>query len=387
MNIDEAINYDDLRHLAQRRLPPIAFDFIEGGADDELGIDRNQKAFENICLVPRYLRNVDRRSQKTTLFGQTYDHPFGISPTGLAGLFRPGADLILAQAARKANIPFVMSGSANCTVEEIAKVAPDHGWFQLYAARDKSISEDMIRRAKNAGLSTLILTVDVPVHSNRERNIRNGFTRPLRLTLPTKLNALNYPNWLAGYILKGMPLIANWAPYAKAKADANAVADLVAEQVTAPLTWEDVEKFREMWPRNLIIKGIMHPADALKAADLGCDGIVVSNHGARQLDRAPASIEVLPGIVSAVGGRMTVALDSGIRRGSDIITALCLGADFVFVGRATLYGVAASGMKGADKAINILDRETDLIMGQIGAATIDMLTEDLILSPIKFNNY
>ena len=162
MSIDDAINYDDLRRLAKKRLPQIAFDFIEGGADDEIGLSRNQQAFRDVALVPRYMRNIDGVNQKTELFGRTYDHPFGISPTGLIGLFRHGGDLMLAAAARDANIPFVMSGSANCTVEELGNTAPEHGWFQLYTARDNTVSEDMIRRAEAVGLSTLVVTVDVP---------------------------------------------------------------------------------------------------------------------------------------------------------------------------------------------------------------------------------
>ena len=381
MSIDDAVNYQDLRALAKKRLPKIAFDFIEGGADDEIGLDRNQQAFRNIALVPRYMRNIDGCDRKTELFGRTYDSPFGISPTGLAGLFRPGADLMLAEAARAANIPFVMSGSATCTVEELAKVAPEQGWYQLYAARDDNISGDLINRAEVAGLSTLALTVDVPVHSNRERNFRNGFTRPLKLSWSTKLDTLNYPGWLAGYLTHGMPMLANWKQYAGEGASADDVANLVASQVTAPLNWDNVARYRDMWPRNLVIKGIMHPDDAVRAAELGCDGIVVSNHGARQLDRAPGAIEALPGIVDAVGDRMTVMLDSGVQRGSDIVTALCLGAKFVFVGRATLYGVAAGAVPGAAKAIDILRKEFDLIMGQIGAPDLSHLGPDYIFKP------
>ena len=212
MGIDDAINYDDLRLLAKRRVPKICFDFIEGGADDEVGLDRNQQAFRDIALVPRYLVDVDKRDLTKELFGRTYDLPYGISPTGLAGMFRTGGDLMLAQAARDANIPFVMSGSSNASIEDLGKLAPEHGWYQLYAARDKSVSEDMIRRADAAGLGALVLTVDVPVHSNRERNTRNGFSRPLRLSLETKLDALSYPGWLMDYLREGLPMFPNWLP-------------------------------------------------------------------------------------------------------------------------------------------------------------------------------
>lgn len=378
MGIDDAINYEDLRQLAKRRIPKICFDFIEGGADDEIGLDRNQQAFRDLPLVPRYLVDVDKRDLTQELFGRKYDLPYGISPTGLAGMFRRGGDLMLAQAARDANVPFVMSGSSNASIEDLGKLAPEHGWYQLYAARDKAVSEDMIRRAEAAGLDALVLTVDVPVHSNRERNVRNRFSRPLRLSLETKLDALGYPAWLMDYLKDGQPMFPNWRPYAGEGADAGKVADFMSSMTTPPLTWDDVARFREIWPRKFILKGIMHPDDAIKAAELGCDGIVVSNHGARQLDRAPGSIEVLPAIAAAVGDRMTIMLDSGIQRGSDIATALCLGADFVFVGRATLYGVTAGGMAGATKAIDILRRELDLVMGQMGVADIASLDESFI---------
>ena len=381
MGIQDAVNYDDLRLAAKKRVPKIMFDFIEGGADDEIGLDRNQQAFRDIALVPRYMEDVFVRDQTATMFDRTYASPFGISPTGLAGMFRSGADLMLAEAARDANIPFVMSGSSNASMEDLAMLAPDHGWYQLYAARDKAISEDMIRRADAAGLSTLVLTVDVPVHSNRERNTRNRFARPLNLSLSTKLDALSYPGWLLEYMRNGMPMFDNWLPYAGANATTDDVADLVAAQTAPSLTWDDVARFRELWPRKFIIKGNMHPDDAVRCADMGCDGIVVSNHGARQLDRAPASIEVLPAIAAAVGDRMTIMLDSGVQRGSDIATALCLGADFVFVGRATLYGVTAAGILGATKAIEILQRELDLILGQIGAPDIAALGEEFIFKP------
>jgi L-lactate dehydrogenase (cytochrome)/(S)-mandelate dehydrogenase len=272
-----------------------------------------------------------------------------------------------------------MSGSSTASIEELARVAPEHGWYQLYAARDKKISEDMIRRAKDAGLSTLVLTVDVPVSSNRERNHRNGFGRPLKLSLATKIEALRHPGWLAEYLKTGTPMFSNWAPYAGKDADADAVATFVASQTNAPLTWRDVENFRRLWPRKFVIKGIMHPDDAIRAASLGVDGIMVSNHGARQLDRAPSPLEVFPAIRDAVGDRMTLMLDSGVRRGVDALTALCLGAKFVFVGRATLYAAAVGGRAGVADTIKILRREIDLTLAQIGCPSLDQLGPDFLM--------
>jgi L-lactate dehydrogenase (cytochrome)/(S)-mandelate dehydrogenase len=373
LNLDRAINIDDLRRLAKRRLPKIAFDFIEGGLEDERGLSRNESAFAGFDLVPRYGVDVSTCDQTTTLFGRTYSGPLGIAPTGLAALFRHGGDLMLAAAAKAANVPFIMSGTATGLIEDLGKVAPQHGWYQLYVARERSISEDMIRRVGDAGLSTLVITVDVPINSKRERNLRNGFTRPLKMTFKTRLEALRHPGWLAEFLRTGMPMFANWKQYARLGASASEVADFVAQQTPVPVLWRDIETFRRLWPGKLVVKGIMHPDDAVRCAALGCDGVIVSNHGARQLDRSPASIEVLPAIAAAIGDKITVMLDSGIRRGSDAIVALCLGARYVFVGRPTLYGAAAGGTAGAARALAIFRDEIGRTMAQMGAPSIASL--------------
>ena len=378
MNVTDALNFDDLRLMAKRYLPRIAFDYIEGGVEDEDGLDYNLEAFRRHRLVPRYLVDVTVRDQTTHLFARDYAAPFGIAPTGLAGLMRPGADLMLAEAARDADIPFVMSGACNASIEDLAKVAPEHGWYQLYPARDRSISEDMIRRVRDAGLSTLMVTVDVPVHPKRERNRRNGFSRPLRMPWSTRLDALRHPRWLATYLRHGMPVFSNWAPYAGEGASADRVADFIAKQSPAPMSWKDVETFRRLWPGTLVLKGIMHPDNAVRAAELGVDGVAVSNHGARQLDRAASPLEMLPAIKSAVGDRMTVMFDSGIRRGSDVLIAMCLGAEFAFIGRPAVYGAAAGGLTGAGHAIELLRGEIDDVMGQMGLTDLHRLGPDLL---------
>jgi (S)-mandelate dehydrogenase len=363
------VNIDDLRKLAKKRLPKIAYDFIEGGTDDEVALTTNEQAFRQARIVPRYLVDVTVRDQSTTLFGRTYSSPIGIAPTGLAGLFRRGADLMLAQAARDANVPFIMSGSSTASIEALGKLAPDHGWYQLYSAKDQSISEDMIKRAGDAGLKTLVFTVDVPEGSNRERNTRNGWGRPLKLTWSTKLEALKHPAWMLEWLRHGTPYFDNWAKYAPAR-DANSIADFVATQNRAPMTWKHVERYRELWKGNFVLKGIMHPDDAVRAHSLGVDGIMVSNHGARQLDRAPSPLQVLPAVRDAVGDKMTLMLDGGIRRGFDALIALCTGARFCFVGRPTLYGVTAGGRPGAAMALSIFRREIDISMAQMGATCI-----------------
>jgi L-lactate dehydrogenase (cytochrome)/(S)-mandelate dehydrogenase len=296
----------------------------------------------------------------------------------LAGLFRRGADLMLAQAARDANVPFIMSGASTASIEDLGRLAPDHGWYQLYSAKDPSISEDMIKRAGDAGLKTLVFTIDVPEGSNRERNTRNGWGRPLKLTWSAKLEALEHPAWMLQWLRHGTPLFDNWAKYAQAK-DANSVADFVATQNRAPMSWKHVERYRELWKGNFVLKGVMHPDDALRAHSLGVDGLMVSNHGARQLDRAPSPLEVLPAIRDAVGDKMTLMLDGGIRRGLDALIALCTGAKFCFVGRPTLYGVTAAGLPGAAMALKIFRREIDISMAQMGATRIDELGPQFLM--------
>lgn len=379
MRTDRAVSIEDLRLMAKRRLPRVVFDFIEGGVEDEVGLERNESSYATCRLLPRYLVDVSRRDQSTTLFGHSYASPFGVAPTGLAGLSRPGADLMLAEAAAGANIPFIMSGASTASIEAAARVAPRHAWYQLYAARDTKISEDLIRRARDAGLSALVLTVDVPVGSKRERNLRNGFQLPLRLKWSRMLEALLHPAWLAGYLSNGMPRLENWAEYAGADARAQAIAAFMGTQTPGSPTWRDLESFRRLWPRHLVVKGIMRPDDAVRAADIGVDGIIVSNHGGRQLDLAAAPLEVLPAIAAAVGDRVTLMIDSGVRRGAHILAALCMGAKFAFVGRATLYGAAAGGLPGARRAIAILRDEIDRVMAQIGCPDMTSLGADFLL--------
>jgi (S)-mandelate dehydrogenase len=377
-----------MHRMAKRRLPKVAFDFIEGGLEDERGLDRNTSAFHKHNLLPRYLVDVSKRDQSQTIFGKKFASPFGISPTGGAGLFRRGADLMLAEAAAEANIPYIMSGSSNDAMEAAARVAPNNAWYQLYAARDGGISEDLIRRAADCGLQALVLTVDVPVHSKRERNMRNGFANirgnwlSAALSLkPTLLaEAMTHPGWVIEYIRHGgTPALENWLPYAGANATAEDTVKFNRSQVPAHAqTWKDLERYRRLFPRNLVVKGIMDPRDAIRAAEIGCDGIIVSNHGARQLDQAPASLDVLPAVKAAVGDRMTVMLDSGVRRGADILIAMCLGAQFCFFGRPTLYGAVAGGLPGVKKAVDIFRTEIDTVMGQIGCPSLDQLGPDFL---------
>ena len=273
-----------------------------------------------------------------------------------------------------------MSGASMVSIERMSQVDPANTWFQIYAARDPKISDDFMRRARDAGFGTLVLTVDNPVLPKRERDMRNGFRLPPKLAPLDMLEALLHLPWVLDYLRNGgMPVMETWAPYARPAASAAEVARFFRTQSPSVQTWRDLDGFRRAWPGKLVIKGIMRPSDAVRCIGHGVDGIVISNHGGKALDRAPASIEILAAIKAAVGDRLVVMLDSGVRRGSDIVVARCLGADFIFVGRATLYGVAAAGLAGASRALGILREEIDTTLGLIGCPRIDELGPDFIL--------
>lgn len=361
--------------MARRYLPRIAFDFIDGGADDELCLKRNRDAFERYRLLPRYLRDVSQRDQSITLFGRTYASPIGISPTGLAGLWRPDADLMQAAAAREANVPFLLSSAANASLEDGMRVAPDHVWFQMYCTSDERINADLVQRAVKAQVGVLVISVDVPVNSNRERNRRNGFSRPLRMTPSVALNAMGHPAWLLRYLRTGgIPMMRNWMNYATDGASAAQVADMYGTLTPAPMvSWEHLRRIRDAWRGPLVIKGLLHPDDAREAARMGVNGLVVSNHGGRQLDAAPSPLEMLPAICKAVGNQVELILDSGVRRGSDVVIARCLGAKTILFGRPALYAVAAAAQPGVARVLQIMRNEIDMVMTQIGCRSFEEL--------------
>lgn len=383
-----AVNVDDVRQAARRALPGFLYDFIEGGVDGEEGLCRNESAFSRHSLLPRYLVDVAGRSTATELFGRRYAMPLGISPTGPAALFRPDADLLLAAAAAEADVPFILSGASGSTLEDVHAAAPGRSWFQLYTARERRISHDQIRRAADAGMEVLVVTVDTPVTPRRERHLRNRISVPFRLTpsiaLRMAMEMLTRPGWFVRFFASGgMPAMANWMAYMPEGASAAESAAFFFDQAFVPgeagtPTWRDLDDYRRLWKGRLVVKGFLHPDDAVRAADAGCDGLIVSNHGGKALDRAPASLEALPAIRQAVGDRMALMLDSGVRRGSDVVIALCLGADFVFAGRPTLYGVAADGKAGAKKVLRILAQEIDIVMAMTGCASVDRLDESFL---------
>lgn len=382
MSLNSIQTIDELRALARCRLPRIIYDFIEGGAGDELGVLNSSRQYADHRIVPRYLLDVRPRTQVTELFGRTFKSPFGIAPTGYAGVYRVKGEELLAEAARDADIPVILSGSGIASIETVSAIAGRNAWFQLYAAKERATSADLIRRAADSGVETLVVTVDIPVPGRRYRNARNGFRIPPEITPSLLLDVLLHPAWTLDYLRSGgLPAPGSWLPYAKPGATPQDVAAVMRENAASPLRWSDIEYFRSLWKGNLVLKGILHPDDALKAAEIGVDGIMVSSHGGRQFDRAPTITEALPGIVSAVGDRLTIMADGGITKGSDILVAFALGAKFVFTGRATLWGLTAAGLPGVNRAISILRDEVDAGLAQTGALTMAGAGSATIINP------
>jgi len=378
MNRD-AVNIEELRRRARRRLPRLLFDYIDGGAGDESGLKRNTASFAGYRLSPRYLLDIGARTTATSLWERRFAAPFGIAPVGLAGLFYRDGELLFAQAARDAGIPYVMSGASIASIEEVTAIDSQSTWYQLYPARDRGLTLDIVRRAADAGVAVLVITVDLPVPAKRERDIRNGFDYDLRLSPSLALDALKHPRWTLDHLCRGgLPSFGTWARYAGTGASAREVARFFLDQGYPTLTWVDMEKLRRDWPGRLIIKGLLHADDARMAAAIGADGVIVSNHGGRQLACLPTALEALPEIRAAVGDRMRVMVDGGIRCGSDVAIALGLGADFVFIGRAALYGLAAAGYEGVLRSVAILKEELDLTMGQIGVTSVPGLRSALV---------
>lgn len=363
MGLDRAASIDDLRLRAKARIPRFAFDLVDGGAEDERNMRRNTEAFEEIELTPRYMVDVSNIDTRATVFGQTFDSPFGMAPIGMLNAFWPGADLTLARLCKAQNIPYTASSASSTTLEQLAKAADGNGWFQLYVSSDANVTEGLIARAEAAGYTTLMVTADVPAAGKRDRDIRNQLAVPFRFTPEVILQCALNPRWALTSLKHGTPNVANYADLLQS---ATSYADVQKTLITPGFTWEDLKKLRERWKGKLLVKGILHAQDALACVELGCDGIVVSNHGGRQVAFGPPTIEALPAIAEAVAGRMTIVLDSGIRRGADILRAKALGADFAFAGRAFAYGVGAGGGAGAQRAFEILQLELVRALGQLG---------------------
>ncbi|MFZ2737955.1 MAG: alpha-hydroxy acid oxidase [Burkholderiaceae bacterium] len=374
----QAYAIEDFRRAARNRLPRSIFDFYDGGAEDELSLADNRSAFQRIRLLPQVLRDVSSITTQTLLLGASVQLPVAIAPTGAVGFGRPGADIDLAKAASSAGIPYALSTTATTSIEKIADAAPGRLWFQAYLLRNKDFLGQLIERARVADYEALVITVDLPVGGKRERDFRNDFSVPFKFTPKNIWGFAQRPAWAFDLLRRGMPVLENLKGLAAPSANTSAIASSVGRNYDMGFNWDDLKKIRDHWPRQLIIKGILNPLDAIRVADIGCDALVVSNHGGRQLDGAPATLDALPSVVAALQGRIPALVDGGIRRGSDILKALALGAQGVMLGRATLFAAVADGEVGASRALTILEDELVRTMRLCGVRTIEEIDSSLL---------
>jgi (S)-mandelate dehydrogenase len=364
---------DYLRRHARRRAPRFAFEYSDGGAGTDAGIARNWTALDAIEFVPRCSAITDLPATAIDLFGKRYSAPIGVAPMGTPSIMYPGADLCLAKAAQKARVPYVLGLVGGASIEEIAKAAPDVFWLQLYrcGGRDHSLAFDLIRRAESAGAHVLVLTLDVPIRTSRPRELAVGLGRfnTFRPNARMLFEIATSPRWAWAMLRHGQPRFANFEPYLAKKAGLNEAIQFALEEVGGPLSWDEIARYRDRWKRPLVLKGILHPADAEKAVSLGIDGIWVSNHGGRQVEALVPAIDCLPEIVKAVQKRATVLMDSGIRSGADVVRAMALGASSTFAGKAFLWSLGALGAEGPDYLVELLTKEIQAVLAQIGISS------------------
>jgi L-lactate dehydrogenase (cytochrome) len=370
VRLDRVTSVADLRAIARRRLPRAIFEYADGGAYEEDTLAANRTAFRRHRLIPRVMRDVGERQLATSLAGQPASLPLGIAPTGLAGLYWPDGEIHAARAAAHAGIPYCLSTMSICSIEDVRAASTAPFWFQLYVFRDRGFSVSLIDRAREAGCPVLVLTADLPIQGQRHRDLRNGLTVPPRLSASMLIDLLLRPRWVAGIALGRRRTFGNLHGRIRGTGDLHTLSAWIAQQFDPTLTWKDLEWIRERWPGKIVLKGVMSADDARLAVAHGIDCLVVSNHGGRQLDSAPASLDCLPAIADAVGDRCELLLDSGVRSGQDLLKAIAMGARGCLIGRAFLYGLAAGGESGVLKVIDILRREFDVSLGLAGARSI-----------------
>jgi (S)-mandelate dehydrogenase len=379
--LQHAHSIEDLRCLARRRLPRGVFDFFDGGAEDETTLRANRAGFERLRLRPRLLVDVQQPDLSTTIVGGPAAAPLVIAPTGAIGAGWPGADVAIARAAARLGIPYTLSTTATSSIEEVAKQAGGRLWFQLYVLRDQAFTESLLQRAHAAGYEALVVTLDLATGGKRERDLRNRFTVPLRPNWQTIRDFASRPGWCLQVLRHGQPRFENlWGFEGNADPRAS-IAAKVGASLDASFDWDALQRLRARWPGRFLVKGVARGEDAARLASLGVDGIWVSNHGGRQLDGAVASADILPEVVDAVGARVPVLVDSGVRRGVDVVKALAVGAQAAAVGRATLYGAAAAGEAGAERALQILTEELQRAMQLCGTPRVRDIDRQLLQFP------
>ena len=370
--LERAYSVAAMRALARRRLPRVVFDFCDGGADDEVTRDRNESAFADLEFLPQPLNGTTARDPSIELFGERLSMPVIIGPTGLSGMLWPRGEAAAARAAAKAGIVYTMSHGSTVTIEDLAGDVPGPKWFQVFLYRDRGLTQSFAERAQAAGYRALVLTVDNQVLGQRERDLRNGFTIPPRVTWRSGLDAWRGVPWLIRMARGGTVTLANYVT--DERKDILSLAKHINDLLDPALCWRDVAWLREIWTGPLLLKGILHPDEARAALDHGVDGVIVSNHGGRQLEGALAAIRALPAVAEAVDGRMPVLLDGGVRRGSDVVKAVALGAAACLIGRPHLWGLAVAGEAGVAAVLEILRRDIDRVLalgGWDGIARVD----------------
>lgn len=371
---------DDLRRAARDFLPRMVFDFVDGGAEREITLRANLADFESLRFSPRVLTDVSAVELGTTLLGEPLALPLAIAPMGLCGLVRPEGELALARAAKAAGIPMVLSTAASHALESVMDAAPGNLWFQLYIFRDREFAKSLVQRARAAGYRALVVTVDLTRGGKREKDIHNGFTVPPRFTRRTALDLLRHPRWLARMAPHRAQTLGNLVDWGGRDKSVVALSTFMNTQIDPGISWADLDWLRGEWDLPLVVKGILHPEDAREALARGADAIIVSNHGGRQLDGAPSTISALPRIADAVGNATEIILDSGVRRGADMLKALAQGARACMIGKAALYGLGAAGEAGVARVLAILRQEFDVAMALSGNQRAAAVRPDTLLS-------
>jgi len=369
---------EDLRKLAQRRVPRAFFDYAEAGSYAEETLRANRNDMEAINLRQRVLVDVSARDTATTILGEKVSVPIALGPVAMTGLERGDGEILACRAAHAAGIPFTMSTLSICSIEDVAAVVKNPFWFQLYVMKDRGFVRSLIERAAAAKCSALVLTVDLQVLGQRHIDIKNGLSVPPSLKIKNLINMVSKPRWVAGVLMGKRWTFGNLDGHVKGMAGARSLAQWVGTQFDATLNWKDVEWVKSIWPGKLVIKGILDPNDAELAVKTGADALVVSNHGGRQLDGAPSSISALPKIADAVGSEIELMFDGGVRSGQDVLRALALGARSCLIGRSYIFGLGAAGEAGVKRAIEIIRSELDVSMALTGLRTIQEITRDAL---------
>jgi (S)-mandelate dehydrogenase len=376
------MSVNDLRKLARRRLPRAVFDFYDGGAEDESTLRANEAAFARLRFAPRYLVDVSNVDTSTSLLGVSTPLPLAISPTGAIGFGWPLGDVAIARAARDAGVPYSLPTSSTSSIERVARDAQGARlWFQSYMLRKRDYTMGLIERARAAGYEALIITIDMPTGGKRERDARNDFGLPFRFTPRNVLDFARRPAWVLAQLRQGVPQLENLVGFTPEAVDAKSIASSVGKSYDPSFDWALLDRIRAAWPRKLLLKGVLHPEDARLAARAGCDAVIVSNHGGRQLDGAVATLDALPGVAAEARGRMEVLVDGGVRRGSDIVRALALGANGVMVGRPALFAAAVAGQAGVARMLQLLHDEMTRTMRLAGRTSVAQLGADIFHAP------